>query len=92
MFFMEDMTYIQEIKYKKKSTYRHIIMKLQNQKYRKEISKVARGEKQVTHKGTSFKLIAEFSSSTTDVNWQLDHLQSNEGNCQLQFYTQLIYN
>lgn len=66
-------------------------MKLQNQKDRKEILKVARGKKQVTHKGTAFKLIAEISS-TTDENWQLDHPQINEGNCQLQFYTQLIYN
>lgn len=68
MFFMKDMTYIQEIKYKKKSTSRQIIMKLQNQKDRKEILKIARGKKQVTHKGTAFKLTSEFSSSTTDVS------------------------
>lgn len=68
MFLMKDMTYIQEIKSKKKSRSRHIIVKLHNPKDNEEILKVARGKRQITQKGTSVKLTADFSSTTTDVS------------------------
>ena len=66
----EPLTQIQEaqrVPYKinpRRNTPRHILIKLTKIKHKEKILKAAREKKQITHKGTPIRLLADFSEET----------------------------
>ena len=66
----EPLTQIQEVQrvpYKinpRRNTPRHILIKLTKIKDKEKISKAAREKKQITHKGTPVRFLADFSAET----------------------------
>ena len=66
----EPLTQIQEaqrVPYKinpKRNTPRHILIKVTKMKDKDKILKAAREKKQITHKGTPIRLMADFSAET----------------------------